>query len=201
MPNKITKSKEVLVKRILETGINLKDRFIPEYTELGKVVELLKKLGYRIILTQGVWDMLHIGHVRYLNEAKSKGDILIVGVDTDRYTKDRKGPTRPVVPEMERLEMLAGLRCVDILTYRTHTDHPDRLVEVVKPDILIVSSSTADVGKKEIKSKSKHCGEIIVLNPKATVSTTSRLRKLLIDGANDLAKEVQNTIENYLKKA
>lgn len=194
------KQKPVSVKKILENEINFEDRFIADYKKLEKVVASLKSLGYRISLTQGVWDMLHIGHLRYLREAKSRGDILIVGVDSDIYTRKRKGPTRPVVPENERLEMLAGLRFIDILTLRTHKTKPELLVEIVKPDVLIVSSTTADVGEKEKKYLNKFCGEIVDLQAQATISTTSRLRKLLIDGANNLAKEIQDTIENYLKR-
>ena len=200
MPSKSLKNQEVLIKKILDTDTNFDARYIPDYKKLGEVVSSLKAMGHKISLTQGVWDMLHIGHLRYLNQAKSKGDILVVGVDTDEYTKKRKGPSRPVVPEMERLEMLAGLRFIDILTVRRHNDHPDLLVKVVRPDVLIVSSSTADVGKAERKAKSKYCGEIIVFQPQAAVSTTSRVRKLLIDGASDLAKEVQKTIERFFKR-
>ncbi len=192
--------KEILIEKILDSGVNFDARFIPDYKKLKEVTDYLKSSGHKITMTQGVWDMIHIGHLRYLLEAKSKGDILVVGVDTDEYTKKRKGPTRPVVPERERLEMLAGLRCIDIITVRRHKDHPDLLVKMVRPDVLIVSSTTADVGKKERDSKSKYCGKIIMLQPQAAISTTSRIRKLLIDGANDLAKEVQKTIEDFLNK-
>ncbi len=200
MLSKTSKTKEVLIKKILETETNFEHRFISDYKKLGEAVRSLKALGYTISMTQGVWDMLHIGHVRYLSDAKSKGDILVVAVDTDEYTKKRKGPTRPVVPEKERLEMLAGLRSVDILTVRRHGDDPDLVLQVVRPDVLVISSSTADVGSEKKQRMMKFCGKVITLNPKAAVSTTSRLRGLLIDGASNLAKEVQNTIENYLKK-
>ena len=196
---KATKGKSVSVKKILETGINFEHRFIKDYDELKNVIESLKNLGYKISMTQGVWDMLHIGHLRYLNEAKSKGDILVVEVDTDENTRKRKGPTRPVVPERERLEMLAGLRCIDILMLRRSNNDPNLGLKVVRPDVLIVSSSTEDVGDKKRKEMAKYCGKIIVLEPQATISTTSRIRKLLIDGANKLAKEIQNTVEKYLK--
>jgi rfaE bifunctional protein nucleotidyltransferase chain/domain len=200
MPSKPVKNKGDLIKKILGNGIDFDVRFISDYEKLENIVASLRECGYRICLTQGVWDMLHIGHLRYLTEAKSKGDILVVGVDTDEYTKKRKGPTRPIVPEKERLEMLAGLRCIDILTVRRHSDHPDLLVKIVRPDVLIVSSTTADVGEKERKSKSKYTKQVMVLQPQAAVSTTSRVRKLLIDGANDLAKQVQGTIEVFFKK-
>lgn len=200
MSSKSLKKQEVLIKKILSTDINFSARYIPDYKTLGAVIKILKSLGHRISMTQGVYDMLHIGHLRYLCEAKSKGDILVIGVDTDEYTKKRKGPTRPIVPERERLEMLAGLRCIDILTVRRSKDDPDLILKVVQPDVLIVSSTTSDVGDEKKKRMSKYCGKIVVLEAQSAVSTTSRIRKLLIDGANDLAKEVQGTIENFLKK-
>jgi bifunctional ADP-heptose synthase (sugar kinase/adenylyltransferase) len=96
--------------------------------------------------------------------------------------------------------MLAGLRCIDVLTLRKSANDPNLGLKMVKPDVLIVSSSTKDMDDKKKKEMSKYCGEIIVLEAQATISTTSRLRKLLIDGASDLGKKIQNTIEDYLKK-
>ncbi len=108
----------VKLKNILAPGVNLKDRFIPDLGELKTVVQDLKRMGYRIVLTQGVYDMIHEGHARYLEKALSYGDVLIVGVDSDELTRSRKGPDRPVVPEKERIQMLAHLRHVSILTIR-----------------------------------------------------------------------------------
>ena len=141
------KQGRVTVKNILSAGSNLNDRFIPDYKELKEVVEDLKKMGYRIVLTQGVYDMIHEGHARYLEQALSYGDILIVGVDSDELTRKRKGPTRPIVPQAERLQMLAHLRSVGILTLREVKHGMSKLIETVRPDVLVTSSSTSDFPK------------------------------------------------------
>jgi D-beta-D-heptose 7-phosphate kinase/D-beta-D-heptose 1-phosphate adenosyltransferase len=75
--------------------------------DIRKVVNFLKKNDYKIVLTQGVWDLIHEGHAKYLQKAKEFGDILIVAVDTDEVVRYRKGPNRPIVPEKERVRMIS----------------------------------------------------------------------------------------------
>ena len=172
--------------------------------ELKRVTDDLKRMGYRIVLTQGVYDMLHEGHARYLEQALSHGDILVVGVDSDELTRKRKGPNRPVVPQGERLQMLAHLRHVSILTLREVKLGMGTLIETVQPDVLITSSSTNDFGKKEIAVYKKVCGKIVTLPPQAATSTTARVRLLTITGADELAKEIMDgipvTVKNALEK-
>ena len=202
------KSPTVAIKNILGNGANLKDRFIQNLKELKRVTDDLKRMGYRIVLTQGVYDMLHEGHARYLEQALSYGDILVVGVDSDELTRKRKGPNRPVVPQGERLQMLAHLRHVGILTLREEKHGLGKLIETVRPDVLITSSSTSDFGKKEIAVYKKVCGKIITLPPQAATSTTARVRLLTISGADELAKEimlgmpiiVKNALDKFRKK-
>jgi len=189
------------IKNILAPGANLKDRFIPDLKELKGVVDDLKRMGYRIVLTQGVYDMLHEGHARYLEKALSYGDILIVGVDSDELTRLRKGPNRPVVPQGERLQMLAHLRHVGILTLREAKHGLGKLIETVRPDVLITSASTNDFGKKEIAVYKKVCGKIVTLPPQAATSTTARVRLLTITGADELAKEIMDGIPVTVKNA
>src|SRR5262245_13813803 len=73
----------------------------------------LRRGGKRVVFTNGVFDLLHPGHVRYLQAARAEGDALIVGVNSDRSVREIKGPTRPINPEHERAEVLAALACVD----------------------------------------------------------------------------------------
>ena len=195
------KSPTVAIKNILGNGANLKDRFIPNLKELKRVTDDLKRMGYRIVLTQGVYDMLHEGHARYLEQALSYGDILVVGVDSDELTRKRKGPNRPVVPQGERLQMLAHLRHVGILTLREEKHGLGTLIETVRPDVLIASSSTSDFGKKEIAVYKKVCGKIITLPPQAATSTTARVRLLTISGADELAKEIMHGMPIVVKNA
>lgn len=199
-----TKSKKrnhISVKNILGTGSNLKDRFIPELKELKRVVGDLKHMGYRIVLTQGVYDMIHEGHARYLEKALSYGDILVVGVDSDELTRRRKGPNRPVVPEAERLQMLAHLRSVSILTLREAKHGLGKLIETVQPDVLITSKSTKDFGKKETMEYKKYCGRIVTLPPQAATSTTARVRLLTIDGADQFAREIMRGVPELVQHA
>jgi len=194
----------VKVKNILAPGSNLKDRFVPDYRELKQVVQDLKRMGYRLVLTQGVYDMLHEGHARYLEKALSYGDLLIVGVDSDELTHKRKGPNRPVVPQEERLHMLAHLRSVSILTLREASHDIGALIKCVEPDVLITSSSTKDFSRGEATAYKSWCGKVIVLPPQAATSTTARVRLLTIDGADQLAQEIMTgvpeLVTNALKK-
>lgn len=188
------------IKHVLSPGSNLGHRFIPNYRELEKIVKTFKAMGYRVVLTQGVYDLIHEGHAAYLEAAKSKGDVLIVGVDSDELTRKRKGPDRPIVPQEERLKMLVHLRHVDIVTLReVHHDIGD-LIRLVKPDVLIVSKSTSDFTRGMAQEYLSVCGEIITLPPQATTTTSARIRNLTIEGAEKLATEVTRLTGNFLTK-
>ncbi len=119
---------------VLGYGSNPEARFIRDHATLRAYVEALKTLGMKIVLTSGTFDLIHVGHARYMERAKSYGDVLIVGVDSDAKVKKRKGPTRPIVPEEERVQMLAFLRSVDLITLK-HIDDPKwNLIKLVEPD-------------------------------------------------------------------
>jgi D-glycero-beta-D-manno-heptose 1-phosphate adenylyltransferase len=84
--------------------------------ELLRVVREQRSAGHRIALANGIFDLLHVGHVRYLKAAKKEGDILVVAVNSDSSTRSLKGPGRPLIPAAERCEILAALECVDYVT-------------------------------------------------------------------------------------
>lgn len=156
--------------------------------ELEKAVKHCKGLGMKVVLTQGSWDMVHIGHARYFMEAKKHGDILVVGVDSDQKIRDRKGPDRPVVPQNERMEMVAHLRYVDLVVLKEHNDSKWQLTKLVRPDILIATKETYD--EKQIKELEKYCGEVVVLEPRATTSTSAKIRRMQISTAKKLEKRL-----------
>lgn len=189
------------ISSIIGTKTDLGNRFIPDYATLKEVVDELKSRGLKIVLTQGVWDLIHEGHAAYLEVAKSYGDILIVGTDSDELTKRRKGPSRPIVPQTERIKMLVHLRHVDIVTLReAHHDIGD-LIRLLHPDVLITSSSTSDFKDDLQNGKyAEFCSEIVTLPPQATTTTTARIRNLTIEGAEKLAREVQKLTEEFLNK-
>lgn len=154
----------------------------------------------RVVLTQGVFDLIHEGHAKYLELAKTHGTILIVGIDSDRLTKQRKGPNRPIVPQKERIDMLLHLRHVDAVVLRDIKDDIGDLIRAVKPDVLITSTSTKDFTKELVDEYREHCKEIITLPPQSTTSTTARIRELTIDGAAALAKEINALTLEFINK-
>jgi rfaE bifunctional protein nucleotidyltransferase chain/domain len=174
--------------------------FIEEYDMLRRAVDGLRASGKRIVLTQGVFDLIHEGHAAYLARARAHGDVLIVGVDSDALTRQRKGPNRPIVPQTERITMLRHLRPVDIVTLRDIKHGIGGLIELVKPDVLVASASTADFKKDQVHSYRKMVGDIVILPPQGTTSTTARIRHLTIDGAETLAKEVHAIVEDFLSR-
>jgi len=102
--------------------------------------ELTQKLSSfrdkKVVFTNGCFDLLHVGHVRYLQEAKKLGDFLVVGINSDASVKRLKGPTRPVQNENDRAEILAALGCVDMTVIFTE-DTPEELIKAIKPHILV----------------------------------------------------------------
>jgi rfaE bifunctional protein nucleotidyltransferase chain/domain len=92
--------------------------------------------GTRVVFTNGIFDLLHVGHLRYLEEARSLGDVLIVGLNSDTSTQQLKGPYRPLVPEAERAALLLGLRAVDYVTIFGDLT-AERLVRTLRPDIYV----------------------------------------------------------------
>lgn len=181
-------------------GGNLEKRYIPDLAKLKIVVDSLKALGLRIVLTQGVYDLIHEGHAVYLEKARSYGDILIVGVDSDELTRQRKGPKRPVVPQAERIKMLSHLRHVDLLTLKEVHHGIGDLIMTIRPDVMVFSSSTKEIGPDDVKEYKQYCGDIVVLPPQATTTTTGRVRNLTIEGAETLAKEVNEIITKFLNQ-
>lgn len=183
--------------KTLKKTISKKNPKLHDTKGLKKKISEFKKLGKKIVLSSGSWDMLHVGHMRYLKEASQKGDILIVGVDSDKKIKKRKGPDRPVVPESERLEMLSHLEYVDILFLKKHTDKGGNLIKLVSPDILIVSESTKH-DPKHLAEISRYCKEVVVLLPQAETSTTARIRMLHVNGKKDLLEKLMEEMPKFM---
>lgn len=181
---------------------NFKDRFVPDYNRLKQLVDHCKGIGLKIVLTQGTYDMVHIGHARYFEEAKRHGDILIVGVDSDKKVKARKGPDRPIVPQTERLEMVTHLRSVDVVTLKELDAPKWQLIKIVNPDVLIVTKETLDkYSKEQIKEMSSYCGKIITLAPMATTSTSAKIRLLQLKIAKRFEKAIIPKLADMISSA
>jgi len=108
---------------------------ILDWNELKEVVDRFKASGKKIIFTNGCFDIIHIGHVRYLKEAKTLGDVLVVGLNSDRSVSLIK-PDRPINPQNHRAEVLSSLEMVDYVTMFDE-DTPYELIKFLKPDILV----------------------------------------------------------------
>ncbi len=119
----------------------MKAKIVLDYEELKKFTDAHKTLQQKVVCTIGSWDMLHIGHLRYLINAKMQGDILIVGVDSDAAIKRYKNEFRPIIPQEERMEMLSYQDCVDYVTLIEDVDDKGNwnyeLIRKVNPDIFV----------------------------------------------------------------
>jgi D-beta-D-heptose 7-phosphate kinase/D-beta-D-heptose 1-phosphate adenosyltransferase len=169
-------------------------RFINDKDALGRTIESLRMLGMKITLTSGSFDLLHVGHAKYLERASEYGDILVVGVDSDAKIKARKGPSRPVVGEDERLRLLSHIRGVDLLTLKEPDEEKWGLIKLVRPDTLIVTAET--YGPDEIKElEQKYCKRVVVLEPQATTSTGAQIRRIQIGERHDVTQAIEEIIE------
>ncbi len=146
--------------------------------DLHRIVEDLKKKGKRIVFTNGCFDLLHLGHIRYLEKAKSLGDILVVGVNSDRSVQSLKGPERPILPEEERAEILSGLECVDYITLFDGLT-PLELISSLQPHILVKGGDWAKettIGREVVERSG---GEVVIL-PFVEGSSTSNLIETIL---------------------
>ncbi len=168
---------------------------ILDYSQLAPLLEKYRQAGKKIVLTQGSFDMIHIGHARYCQEAKKYGDVLFVGVDSDEKVRVRKGPDRPVVPQDERLEMLTHFRSVDHVVLKSPAQPKWELIKLLKPDTLIATAQTYT--PKQIAELKTICGQVVVLEPMATTSTSAKLRRVQLG----MAKKMSATLSNKLIKA
>jgi D-beta-D-heptose 7-phosphate kinase/D-beta-D-heptose 1-phosphate adenosyltransferase len=109
---------------------------VKKLKELLREVKKLKESGAKIVFTNGCFDLLHAGHLRIFREAKKRGDILIVGLNSDASVKKLKGPDRPLVPAKERAELLANLELIDyVIIFAEET--PENLIRAIRPDVLV----------------------------------------------------------------
>lgn len=169
-------------------------------SQVRSLCKQAREKGKKVVLTQGSFDMVHIGHGRYLQQAKSYGEVLIVGVDSDAKIKHRKGKDRPIVPQEERLEMLTYLSSVDAVYLKQLEDPKYHLIKLIKPDVLVATQETYK--PKDIAELSKYCGSIEVLAPMATTSTSAKIRLLQMGAAqkisDTLSTKLISTIEDVL---
>ena len=151
---------------------------ILEREALKKTVRSLKEGGNKIVFTNGCFELLHIGHVQYLQAARAEGDVLVVGMNSDHSVRQIKGPRRPVVPENERAEVLASLACVDFVSLFDEPD-PLAIISSLLPDVLVKGEDWAEdaiVGRDIVEA---HGGRVVRIPLTQGASTTSIIEKIL----------------------
>ena len=143
----------------------------------------LRSLGLRLVFTNGVFDLLHVGHIRYLAQARALGDALLVAINSDRTVRELKGNSRPITNELERAEILAALRQVDYVTIFDDIS-PRSLIATLLPDVLAKGGDYQlhqIHGREEVESAG---GKVVSLPLEPGLSTTAlieRMRKALIE--------------------
>ena len=149
--------------------------------ELRDILEGLQRRGKKIVFTNGCFDILHVGHVRCLEEASKLGDTLVVALNSDRSVRTIKGPPKPFTPEAERAEVLSALACVD---YVVIFDEPDplELITFLKPNVLVKGgdwTSETTIGREVVE---KAGGKVVIIPQIQGVSTTGIIDRIIKKG-------------------
>jgi len=145
--------------------------------QMLRVRKRLRSEGLRLVFTNGVFDLLHVGHLRYLEAARALGDALVVAINSDRTTRELKGPDRPITNESERAELLAALRCVDYVTIFDDVS-PRTLITDLLPDVLVKGGDyelDQIHGREEVEAAG---GKVVALPFVGGASTTTLIERM-----------------------
>lgn len=138
-----------------------------------------QRRGRRVVFTNGVFDLLHYGHVAYLQKARRLGDLLFIGVNTDASVRRLKGPSRPLCPLSDRMHVLAALECVDRVT-SFGEDTPQELIEKVRPAVLVKGSDYRQkdiVGADAVKSRGGRVVRIPLSKGRSTSNLVAKIKR------------------------
>lgn len=163
----------------LRRMIGLRGQKVHDRRQLAAILAERKRLGQSVVFTNGCFDLLHMGHVRYLRQARELGSCLVVAINSDESVRRLKGPERPVIGQGERAEMLGALECVDYVTVFDE-DTPMELLTVLRPDILAKGGSTpVVVGREFVES---YGGKVLTLDLVEGQSTTQIINRIVNGG-------------------
>lgn len=164
-------------------------------SDLQDLHERLKEKDKKIVFTAGSWDLLHVGQCRYLEEAKARGDVLVVGVSSNEAIRRVKGPNKPILDEKIRAEMLTYLRAVDFVTILPEPSCAPSL-GLLRPDVFVtVKEDWASEYKnsKEYKIVTKYGGEVLVVDRQSTALSTTKIVQRAIGG------ELGNIFKDFME--
>jgi rfaE bifunctional protein nucleotidyltransferase chain/domain len=145
--------------------------------KLEKIVSQLRTEGKKIIFANGCFDLLHVGHIRYLMGARALGDLLVVAINSDRIVRELKGSNRPLTTEMERAEIIAALVCVDYVTI-FDTPTVTELLLLLKPDIHAKGTDYTEESVPEKDVVKSYGGKVAIVGDPKNHSTTAMLQEL-----------------------
>jgi D-beta-D-heptose 7-phosphate kinase/D-beta-D-heptose 1-phosphate adenosyltransferase len=151
---------------------------IVKLKDLVQKISTLRESGRTIVFTNGCFDILHVGHVRYLAAARSEGDVLVVGLNSDESTRSIKQENRPIVSQDQRAEVLAGLECVDYITVFNEPD-PLKLIQALKPDVLVKGADWKEediIGADVVKEGG---GKVVRVDVVPDISTSRIIQRIV----------------------
>lgn len=151
---------------------------IMDWEKAAVTAEALRREGRTVVFTNGCFDLVHVGHLRYLTEARALGDFLFLGLNSDRSVLEIKGPTRPVTPEAQRAEVLAGLTVVDGVVIFDEPD-PHRLIFTLQPDVLVKGGDwpiDRIIGRDVVEARG---GRVTTITLTPDISTTAIIARIM----------------------
>lgn len=160
----------------MKTVVSAREKIVDLGGLLGRI-EALRARGEKLVFTNGCFDLIHVGHLRYLQAARALGDRLIVAINSDASMRRLKGPTRPILPEDQRLKVLAGLACVDfVLAFEDDTPH--RLLRAIRPEILVKGANYSVEGVVGREVVEEYGGRVLTVELTEDRSTSDMIRRI-----------------------
>lgn len=186
--------------------MDLKKRLNGKYVDMTELIDLHKKLKRKkleTVFTAGSWDLLHVGQMRYIEEAKKQGDILIVGVNSNAAIKKVKGPNKPILDEMIRAEALTYLRVVDYITI-VPTPSCQPVLGLLKPDVYVTVKeewNTDYKESKEYKTVTEYGGRVHIVDRQSPyISTTKIVERVIGSQMGGMFKKFMKVRKKPLKE-
>ncbi|MBF0390667.1 MAG: D-glycero-beta-D-manno-heptose 1-phosphate adenylyltransferase [Desulfamplus sp.] len=157
----------------------LSDKKLIDESEIATIINLHKLENHKIVFTNGCFDILHAGHVAYLDAASNQGDILVVGLNSDNSVKKIKGERRPIISQTQRAKVLAALECVDYVVIFDEPD-PENLIKKIAPDVLVKGADWSEekiIGSDFVK---KLGGKVERIELVPEISTTTIIERIVM---------------------